>query len=97
MSIAFHSCLSVYHPVDARSLDIGPLLCLLRCGRFRLLLPRLPERGGVVLPPTGLEEPEQPPHPVCSAAEAPQETGERSEMVPNLHMLGNLHNDLKLC
>ena len=67
---------SVYHPVDARTLDIRPLLRVLRCRRFRLLLPRLPERGGVVLPSTALEEPQQPPTPVCSAAEAPQETSE---------------------
>lgn len=75
---------SVYNPVDACTLDIGPLLCLLRCWRFRLLLPHLPERGGVVLPPTGLEEPQQPPHPARTAGKGPQETGERTTAKSNI-------------
>ena len=58
-------------PVDAGPLDLRSLLCLLRRGRLRLLLPRLPERGGVVLPPAGLEEPDCHAHLKASA----QETG----------------------
>lgn len=57
-------------PVDARTLDLGPLLRLLRCGRLRLLLPRLPERGGVVLPPAGLEEPDGRAHHEAAPEEA---------------------------
>jgi len=54
---ALHLLFSVHFlPVDAGALDLGPVLRLLRRGRLRLLLPGLPERGGVVLPPGGLEE-----------------------------------------
>lgn len=67
--------------MDACTLDFGPLLRLLRCRRLRLLLPRLPQRGGVVLSPAGLEESKQPAHPVCSAAKGPQKTGERNTSV----------------
>lgn len=58
-------------PVDACSLDLGPLLCLLWCGWLWLLLPHLPERSWVVLPPAGLEEPDCNTHLEHSA----QETG----------------------
>lgn len=55
--------------MDARSLDLRPLLCLLRGGRLGLLLPHLPERGRVVLPPAGLEEPDGHTHPEASSKE----------------------------
>lgn len=71
-----------FPPVDAGPLDLRPVLRLLRGGRLRLLLPCLPERSGVVLPPVGLEEPHS--H-TCPKA-SPKDPGElvRGEA----HLLG---------
>ena len=63
--------------MDAGPLDLGPVLRLLRRGRLRLLLPGVPQRGGVVLPPDGLEERQQRAH----AQAQTQDTGEGAEAV----------------
>lgn len=65
--------------MDACPVDLRPMLCLLRRGRLWLLLPCLPERGGVVLPPVGLEEPHSHTRPKAS----PEDPGEKWHMVGN--------------
>lgn len=78
MILSCVSCIFLFvnPPVDACTLDIRPLLCLLWRRWVRLLISHLPERGGVVLPPSDLEEPQQPSHTTCRAGKASQETGE---------------------
>lgn len=79
ITCCFYVCVDVFLcTVDACTLDVGPMLCLLWCWRFRLLFPHLPERGGVVLPTTGLEEPQYPPHTTCTTGKGPKETGENT-------------------
>lgn len=49
-------CCNLFSLVDACTLDLRSLLCLLRRWWLRLLLPYVPKWGGVVLSPADLEE-----------------------------------------